>query len=75
MFHKCPGQDDRNLKVEIITCAHCEYQVEIFSDEVKISCPRCKELVCRRRLPSCIDWCRYAKECIGKEKWQQIKGG
>ncbi len=24
-------------------------------------------------IPSCISWCKYAKECIGEEKWEKIK--
>jgi len=66
MINKCPGQDKRNLKAEIIKCLDCGYQIEIFSDEAKISCPKCKSLVCRERLASCVDWCKYAWECIGQ---------
>lgn len=75
MIFKCPGQDDRNLKSEIINCPDCGHKVEIFSDEVKVSCPKCKGLVCRTRLPSCVDWCKAARECIGEDKWRQLKGG
>jgi len=75
MINKCPGQDDRNIKSEQIACPACGYKVEIFSDEVKVRCPQCRDLVCRQRLPSCIDWCKYAKECIGEEKWNELKGG
>lgn len=74
MINKCPGQDSRNIKVETIRCPNCGHQVEIFSDEVKVSCSKCNNLVCRERLPSCVDWCKYAKECVGEERWQQLKG-
>jgi predicted RNA-binding Zn-ribbon protein involved in translation (DUF1610 family) len=74
MINKCPGQDDRNLKAEILTCLDCGYRIEIFSDEVKVKCPQCKSLVCRDRLPSCIDWCKFARECIGEEKWKRLNG-
>ena len=73
MNNKCPGQNGRNLKVETIACSNCGYKVEIFSDETKVTCPKCKNLACRERLPSCIDWCKFAKECIGEEKYKQIK--
>jgi len=75
MSTKCPGQDDRNIKSEIITCPECGYKVEIFSDEIKVKCPKCKGLVCKERLPSCVDWCKAARECIGEERWKQLKGG
>jgi len=74
MINKCPGQDDRNLKVGTLKCPDCGYKIEIFSDEIKVKCPKCKNLACRERLPSCIDWCKSARECIGEGKWQQLKG-
>ena len=73
MMNKCPGQDDRNIKSEILTCSDCGYKVEIFSDEIKVSCPNWKNLVCRERLPSCVDWCKFARECVGEEKWQRLQ--
>lgn len=72
MINKCPGQDDRNIKVEIIACPDCGYKTEIFSDEIKVKCAKCKNLICRERLPACVDWCKMAKECIGEEKWRQL---
>ena len=64
MLDKCPGQDKRNLKIEKIKCASCGYEAEIFSDEVKVRCPGCKNDICRQRLPSCVDWCKHARECM-----------
>ena len=68
MKFKCPGQDNSGLKAQEIKCPECGYKLEIFSDEVKVRCPNCKSLVCRERIPSCIDWCRYAEKCIGEAK-------
>jgi len=73
MIQKCPGQDDRNLKAEAIHCPECGYKIEIFSDEVKVRCPNCKGFACRERLPSCVDWCKFARECVGEEKWKQLR--
>ncbi|MBM3245207.1 MAG: phosphohydrolase [Candidatus Omnitrophica bacterium] len=67
MIAKCPGQDRRNIKVELIRCA-CGYEAEIFSDEMKIGCPGCKTVLSRTRLPSCTDWCKFAGRCIGEDK-------
>lgn len=63
----CPGQDDRDIKAKIIACPDCGYKVEIFSDEIHVKCPKCKGLVFNEILPSCVDWCKYAKECVGKQ--------
>jgi len=62
---KCPGVDSRHLRVAIIKCSECGYKVEIFSDEMKAKCPKCKKYVHRKNLPSCIDWCKYAVSCVG----------
>lgn len=80
MNFKCPGQDDRNIKAEIIKCPDCGSAIEIFSDEVKVRCPKCGNFVCKARLPSCVDWCKHARQCLGEDKWKQIspkakKGG
>lgn len=73
MFNQCPGQDKRLAKAESITCSRCGYVAEIFSDEIKVSCPKCKNLICKKRLPSCVDWCKAARECIGEDKWKELK--
>jgi hypothetical protein len=74
-MNKCPGQDSRKAQPENITCVNCGYAAEIFSDEVKVKCPKCKNLICKERLPSCVDWCKAAKECIGEERWNKLKRG
>ena len=75
MIDKCPGQDKRNIKAETIACINCGYQAEIFSDEIGLRCPQCKNLVCRDLLPSCVNWCKSARACIGEEKYNQLRGG
>lgn len=74
MIFKCPGQDNRDLKSEILKCAECNSEVEIFSDEVRVKCPKCSKLICSSRLPSCVDWCKQAKGCLGEERYKQMKG-
>lgn len=64
---KCPGTDSRFLKVEIRKCPNCGYNVEIFSDEIKVKCPKCKNYV-YKEMQSCIDWCPYAKYCVGEKE-------
>ncbi len=73
VLDKCPGTDLRYVRVEEQPCPKCGYMVEIFSNEIKVVCPKCKTDVYRENIPSCIDWCSYAKECIGEEKYQELK--
>jgi len=73
MIYKCPGQDRRNIRSETIGCPDCGYSLEIFSDEAKGRCPRCDHMVYRHILPTCVDWCKSARECVGEERWRQVK--
>lgn len=71
---KCPGQDMRNLRVEVYKCPNCGAEVEIFSDELKVRCHRCRKLVYKEKLPSCIDWCASARQCLGEARWRELRG-
>ena len=74
MTSKCPGQDMRNLRVALYKCQKCGAEVEMFSDELNIKCPKCGERVYKEKMPSCIDWCASAKQCLGEERWKQMTG-
>jgi NADH pyrophosphatase NudC (nudix superfamily) len=74
MYNKCPGQEFRNLRVELHKCPNCGAEVEIFSDEVKVKCPKCAKYVFREKMPSCIEWCASARQCLGEERWRQLMG-
>lgn len=67
MISKCPGQDKRNIKVENLICPACGHELEIFSDEIKVKCLKCRKFASRARLPSCVDWCKSAKACIDEK--------
>jgi len=74
MYSKCPGQESRNLRVELHKCPNCSAEVEIFSDEIRVKCPKCGKYVFREKVPSCIEWCASARECLGEERWKQLLG-
>ena len=73
MYSKCPGQDMRNLRVSVHKCPNCGAEVEIFSDELKVKCQKCGEKVYREQVPSCIDWCAKARQCLGEERWKELR--
>jgi len=74
MSAKCPGNDTRTLTVGMFPCPKCCTPVELFSDEVRRRCPRCKEWVVKQEMPSCVQWCKSARECLGEERWKEIMG-
>ena len=63
---ECPGSKNiRQPQPEYIKCPFCKAEVEIWTDEIKAKCPKCKETVAREAGLSCLEWCKYAKECVG----------
>jgi len=62
------------LRVSLHKCPNCGAEVEIFSDEIKVKCLKCGEMVYREKIPSCIDWCASARQCLGEERWKEVKG-
>ncbi len=74
-FNKfCPGSSKiKNPMPEYLECPNCHNEVEIWSDEIKTRCSNCGFTVFKDRLPSCVDWCSHAEECIGTEAYKRLK--
>jgi len=63
-------------KIELVRCPHCGDDAEVWSDEADGKCAKCGKPVCRTTTQSCIDWCKYAKECLGEnehKRYQDMK--
>lgn len=76
-FKRCPGSMAfAQPKIEIVRCPHCGDDAEVWTDEAEGKCRNCGRLVCRTVTQSCIDWCKYARDCLGDEghkKYQDMK--
>ena len=73
MFGKCPGAANiRTPTIKIKKCPKCSVEVEIFSDEMQVKCGNCGFTI-YSDLQSCVQWCRYAKECVGEETYRKLK--
>ncbi len=72
MESRCPGQDSQKLRAALYKCPNCGAEVEIFSDEVNVKCRNCGEKVYSEKLPSCVEWCTAARQCLGEERWQKL---
>ena len=71
LFGECPGSERiRKPYPEEIRCC-CGETVEIWSDEVSALCKKCDKKITRDMLPSCLDWCAMAKDCVGHEKYKR----
>ncbi len=69
LTNKCPGQDKKNIAAEGLKCRTCGYEIEVFSDEIKVKCPKCGNISTKQVLPSCVDWCKCAAECVGPDTY------
>ena len=73
MFYKCPGAANlRTPTLKIKKCPECNGDIEIFSTDRKVNCENCGFTV-YNDIESCIQWCSYAKECVGDELINKIK--
>ncbi|PIQ89123.1 MAG: phosphohydrolase [Candidatus Omnitrophica bacterium CG11_big_fil_rev_8_21_14_0_20_42_13] len=68
----CPGSAKfREPQADEVRCPNCGYLVEIWSDEVQVVCPKCKNKILRTQDgASCLDWCKEAARCVGKETYE-----
>ena len=73
MLDHCPGS--ANLRgtptLSIKRCPKCGEDVEIFSNDMSVKCSSCGTEIFND-IESCIQWCRYAKECVGQEMYEKI---
>jgi hypothetical protein len=69
----CPGAANLTgtptLKVK--KCPACGVDVELFSTDIQVPCTACGFIV-YNDIQSCIRWCKFAKECIGEELYEQL---
>jgi predicted RNA-binding Zn-ribbon protein involved in translation (DUF1610 family) len=72
MPDRCPGAANlRTPTLAIKKCPRCGEEVEVFSTDVKVACRKCG-FVISNDLLSCVQWCRYAKECVGEETYRRL---
>lgn len=73
MPFECPGsQKIRQPQPENIKCPSCGQDLEIWTDEIQATCPRCKNKFMRSlEGASCLEWCKYAKECVGEDSFNK----
>ena len=69
----CPGSKIiRQPKPELFDCPNCGEEVEIWTDELKGTCPSCKSTVMRYQDQSCLEWCKLAKNCVGDKAYNSF---
>ena len=72
MLNKCPGASSLRGTPTISekTCPECGREIEIFSIDTHVICD-CG-FVAYNDAQNCIQWCAYARECVGEEIYNKF---
>lgn len=72
MLDKCPGTKTiLQPTIKLKTCPKCGEEVEMISTDMKADCPKCGFTI-YNDLNSCIQYCEYARECVGDELYERL---
>ena len=53
------------------TCPRCGHEIEMFSIDSEMPCEHCGFVAYNDTL-SCVQWCQYAKQCVGEEMYAHM---
>ena len=66
MIHEgCQGKP-RTPTIHEKICPQCGHEIELFSIDTQRTCEHCGFVAYNDNL-SCVQWCQYAKQCVGEE--------
>ena len=72
MANQCPGASNMRMpRLEIRDCPRCGEEIEIFSNEAGAKCLKCGFVIYNDTV-SCVQWCEYAKECVGEKTYETV---
>ena len=52
-------------------CPNCGNVIELFSIDTEVACDKCGFVAYNDEL-SCVQWCKYAKACVGEEMYEHL---
>ena len=70
IFHGCMAKPKTPTIQEKI-CPQCGNVIELFSIDTQMPCEHCGFIAYNDTL-SCVQWCQYAKQCVGEEMYSQL---
>ena len=70
LMEGCQGKP-RTPTIHEKICLQCGNVIEIFSIDTEVSCDRCGFVAYNDSL-SCVQWCKYAKQCVGEEMYRHM---
>ncbi len=70
MLEGCQGKPRTPTIIEK-TCPVCGNLIEMFSIDTQMACENCGFVAYNDTL-SCVQWCKYAKKCVGEEMYAHM---
>ena len=68
MLDGCQGKPRTPTIIEKI-CPQCGAEIEMFSIDTQMACEKCGFVAYNDTL-SCVQWCQYARKCVGDEMYE-----
>ena len=66
----CQGKP-RTPTIHEKICPQCGSVIELFSIDTEMACEHCGFVAYNDTL-SCVQWCAYAKQCVGQEMYNAM---
>lgn len=66
----CQGKP-RTPTIHEKICPQCGSVIELFSIDTQVACENCGFVAYNDTL-SCVQWCAYAKKCVGEEMYEKM---
>ena len=61
----------KEISIEERICPQCGHEIEIFSVDTEAACEHCGFVIYNDQL-SCVQWCKYAKQCVGDRMYENM---
>ena len=59
------------ISIEERICPQCGHEIEIFSVDTEAACEHCGFVIYNDQL-SCVQWCKYARQCVGDRMYEDM---
>ena len=66
----CQGKPRTPTILEKV-CPRCGHEIELFSIDTEQTCDNCGFVAYNDTL-SCVQWCKYARQCVGDEMYEHM---
>lgn len=66
----CQGKPRTPTILEKV-CPQCGAEIEMFSSDTEVRCEKCGFVAYNDTL-SCVQWCKYARQCVGDAMYEQM---